>query len=145
MLLDLLQERESEDLKQESRDMSMDERNERLVKLKTKRDELDFSIKCKNFMICLFDFRIFRFQNVFATENKQTMMYSYLAYTACLLCLKCQEICKKCHKGRNMSEKNYPFYIKETSGSFVLCVINLIFISFSVHFICDLHIFNVND
>lgn len=47
LLLDLLQEKESEDLKQEAREMSADQRNERLVKLKMKRNELDLSVKCK--------------------------------------------------------------------------------------------------
>jgi len=47
LLLDLLQESDSEDFKQEAREMSMDERNKRLTTLKAKRDALDLSIKCK--------------------------------------------------------------------------------------------------
>ena len=50
LLLDLLQEGDSEDFKQEAREMSVDERNQRLTTLKTKRDALDLSIKCKKFV-----------------------------------------------------------------------------------------------
>ena len=45
IFVDMLQEKESEDLKEEARSMSNDERNERLNKLSEKRDELDFDTK----------------------------------------------------------------------------------------------------
>lgn len=47
LFVDMMQEKESEDLKQEAREMSSDDLNERLNKLKAKRDELDFALKCK--------------------------------------------------------------------------------------------------
>lgn len=45
LFVDMMQEKESEDLKQEAREMTSDDLNERLNKLKAKRDELDFALK----------------------------------------------------------------------------------------------------
>ena len=45
LLLDLLQEGDSEDFRQEAREMSMDERNKRLATLRAKREQLDLTIK----------------------------------------------------------------------------------------------------
>ena len=45
LLLDLLQEGDSEDLREEARGMSADERNKRLAALREKRDRLDLSLK----------------------------------------------------------------------------------------------------
>eukprot|EP00111_Clytia_hemisphaerica_P002852 TCONS_00008039-protein len=45
LLLDLLQEGDSEDFRQEAREMSMDDRNKRLATLRAKREQLDLTIK----------------------------------------------------------------------------------------------------
>ena len=45
LLLDLLQEGDSEDFRDEARQMSVDERNKRVAALREKRDQLDLSVK----------------------------------------------------------------------------------------------------
>ena len=44
-LIELLQDPEADDLRDEVREMSDEEKQERLAKLKSKREELDFEVK----------------------------------------------------------------------------------------------------
>ena len=66
LFVDMLQEKESQDLKEEANSMSTDERNQRLNKLKAKRVELDFDLKCR------FPLDILSAQPLFIQRDLQT-------------------------------------------------------------------------
>lgn len=55
ILLDLLQEGDSEDFREEARTMSVDERNKRLATLREKRNQLDLSLQGRFFTLVALD------------------------------------------------------------------------------------------